>query len=222
MLRSGRRLGTRPRRRADDAQGDRPERGAEKRFPAQDVCDARSLLRHGEEAPELRLAQVEVGEHDLLAASREREGEIGRRRRLALPGIGARDGDIRRPFLAFEDLREVGCEELVRVRESGIGHQRAGAGALGNSLNRRENGYSDRLFDVGLCPDPRIEELPKARDEQCDYEPDGATEDRVADQPRGGLNGAVRRLDDRPGSGVERLQDVQPLKLLVESGARLP
>ncbi len=88
------------------------------RIAAQHVGNTGRVDRHGEQRAELRLAEIEVREHDVLTAPGEREREVGGGRGLAFPRIRARDGDVRRPLLTLEDLREVGREQLVRVGES--------------------------------------------------------------------------------------------------------
>ena len=90
-------------------------------FAEQDVRQP-LVVAEAEEVVDLRLAEVAVDQQHPLAGLRRRVGEVGRRRRLALAGVGA--GDLDHLELLFEG-EEPNCGAQVAIR---LGRCRARVG----------------------------------------------------------------------------------------------
>ena len=120
-------------------------------------CDA-------EREPEVTELQVEVDEHDLLTAHRERDREVGRNERLAGTALGSEDADQRRSRLAGHGRRALRAVEALMQGDAdvlGVGRKRdriLGAGledtaqvAVGQVVGQHDDRplrvLTDRLVD---------------------------------------------------------------------------
>ena len=179
--------------------GDPRQRGLQRRVPERDLRDPRS--GQAEELVQERTAQVEVDEDDALAGARERDCEVGDRRRLALLLDGARDHD--RAHVAVErDEVEIRAEHAERLRLYAgriVEHDQMVLGAqllarCGDPGEQRQ--AAELLADLLCAAYARIECLPQEGETDPEHETEHEAEDPVAARLRLDLRHLVGLLDD--------------------------
>ena len=165
-----------------------------------------------------RTAQVEVGEDDPDASSRERHRQVGGRDRLALLLRRARDRDHER--LRLPELHDVRCEQRIGVAEPlCVPSDGDELRPLRQRRDRRDDRRLQQLLHVALRPDTRVEQLAQAADQECEDKADRSAEERVPQRVRADLVGRVGLLDRDGIARGQRLEELEPPEVVLE---RLP
>ena len=174
--------------------------------PAMSCGDSRRRGRDPEDLRDRRLADVEVREDDVRAAAGHCDGEVGRRRRLALVRDRARHRDDTRPSRAVA-LDEVCRQEPVGVAvELFVSSEHHHPRPAGEALDGGEDRSVEELLDVLLRPDLRVERLADADEEQREHQADHRAEQRVAERAPGWSSSPRSRAGRARRSGSGRWQ----------------